>query len=88
MEEIIKRLVSLNTRIANNFKSEEGFELRKDLFDITQELYKIKSENYIYPKPKYNICDCGIPEPIGKCSENGIESYCKKCLKEYKQITK
>ena len=28
-------------------------------------------------------CNCKIPEPIGKCSENGVVSYCKKCLKNY-----
>jgi hypothetical protein len=30
-----------------------------------------------------NLCNCKIPEPTGKCSENGIISYCKKCLKNY-----
>lgn len=26
-------------------------------------------------------CNCEIPQPKGKCSENGIDSYCIKCLK-------
>ena len=42
LESIISELVSINRRLANNFKTEEGKELRADLFDITQklELYK------------------------------------------------
>lgn len=29
-------------------------------------------------------CECKIPEPQIKVSENGIYSYCKKCCKNYK----
>jgi len=29
-------------------------------------------------------CKCKIPEPQIKVSENGINSYCKKCCKNYK----
>ena len=28
-------------------------------------------------------CICKIPEPTGKCSENGIDVYCSKCGKSY-----
>lgn len=28
-----------------------------------------------------NFCYCEVPEVRSKCSENGIESYCIKCLK-------
>ena len=31
------------------------------------------------------ICECKIPKPITKCSENGIVTYCKNCLQDYKQ---
>jgi len=30
-----------------------------------------------------NICNCEIPEPRTKVSENGITGYCEKCCKEY-----
>lgn len=26
-------------------------------------------------------CVCEIPEPVQKCSENGIFAYCRKCTK-------
>lgn len=42
LENIISELVSINRRLANNFKTEEGKELRADLFDITQKLEHYK----------------------------------------------
>ena len=30
-------------------------------------------------------CECKIPDPQIKVSENGIDSYCKKCCKNYKR---
>ena len=44
LENIISELVSMNRRIANNFKTEEGKELRADLFDITQKLEHYKQD--------------------------------------------
>jgi len=37
----------------------------------------------IYKKEKSANCNCEIPEPKGKCSENGIDVYCNKCGKSY-----
>ena len=34
-------------------------------------------------KEKSANCNCEIPEPKGKCSENGIDVYCGKCGKSY-----
>jgi hypothetical protein len=44
LENIISELVSINRRLANNFKTEEGKELRADLFDITQKLEHYKQD--------------------------------------------
>ena len=44
LENIISELVSMNIRLANNFKTEEGKELRSDLFDITQRLERYKQD--------------------------------------------
>jgi len=37
----------------------------------------------IYKKEKSANCNCEIPQPKGKCSENGIDVYCNKCGKSY-----
>jgi len=37
----------------------------------------------IYKTEKSANCTCKIPEPKGKCSENGIDVYCNKCGKRY-----
>ncbi len=34
-------------------------------------------------KEKFANCNCKIPKPKGKCSENGIDVYCIKCGKHY-----
>ena len=33
-------------------------------------------------------CSCKTPEPRTKVSENGIYSYCIKCVKTYQKIIK
>ena len=35
-------------------------------------------------KEDKGVCECVIPEPRGKCSENGILTYCSKCLRDYR----
>ena len=32
-------------------------------------------------------CKCKKPQPTTKCSENGIITYCKKCIKDYEPNT-
>lgn len=34
-------------------------------------------------KENESKCCCPQPYPETKCSENGIITYCRKCLKEY-----
>lgn len=34
-------------------------------------------------KDKIKNCECAIPEPQSKCSENGVSAYCGKCGKNY-----
>lgn len=40
-----------------------------------------------YPKPEFsksaNSCQCAIPKPQSKNSENGINTYCANCGKDY-----
>ena len=40
-------------------------------------------EKALVDKNQSANCTCKIPEPKGKCSENGIDVYCSKCGKRY-----
>ncbi len=57
LENIISELVSINRRLANNFKTEEGKELRADLFDITQKLEHYKQDQALQLQ-QTDVSDC------------------------------
>ena len=83
LENIISELVSINRRLANNFKTEEGKELRADLFDITQKLEHYKQDQslqlqqtgVIKSLPDYELEFCK------KCFQmtNHLSNKCQKC---------
>lgn len=67
LENIISELVSINRRLANNFKTEEGKELRADLFDITQKLEHYKQDQAL------QLQQTGV---VRSCSHNCTTNYC------------
>jgi hypothetical protein len=65
LENIISELVSMNRRLANNFKTEEGKKLRSDLFDITQRLERYKQDQAL------QLLQTGVM----RCSSKDIDKF-------------
>jgi hypothetical protein len=74
LENIISELVSINRRLANNFKTEEGKELRADLFDITQKLEHYKQDQALQLQ-QTGVKRCFSDDHIGVIARNIAKEY-------------
>ena len=71
-----KRLIEEQNRL-------ECLKNKEELTDYGLEMLTELNQALQLLQTDVSSCNCKIPEPIGKCSENGVVSYCKKCLKNY-----
>jgi hypothetical protein len=70
------------------FETESFRELNKRLLEASDKLFFLKgrgphsdclTQKIIQEAGLRKDCKCKVPEPMSKCSENGISAYCNKC---------
>tara|TARA_R110001606_G_C15082412_1_gene617432 strand:+ start:321 stop:557 length:237 start_codon:yes stop_codon:yes gene_type:complete len=76
-----KEQINLMIESLEELNEELSIQSKGTLFSEQWELLKYLKEQLILSGVSH--CTCKIPEPEGKCSENGISYYCGKCAKEY-----
>jgi hypothetical protein len=72
MIDIWNAIKSIFVNDAHNIISQRG----KEILAEQQHLREMKQE-----EPSNDMCECKIPQPQIKVSENGIYAYCTKCIR-------